>query len=66
MGLPDELLKLEQRWRQGTLSNAEFAQAKAALLAAPYASTINNSAALLKEAELARIDREWEMEHVNI
>jgi hypothetical protein len=62
MGLPDELLKLEQLRQKGTLSNAEFAQAKAALLTAPYACATDDSAELVKEAELAKIDQEWEME----
>ena len=61
MSLSDELLKLEQLRQQGVLDNTEFAQAKAALLAAPN-TAMDNSAALVKEAELARIDREWEME----
>ncbi len=62
MGLPDEFLKLEQLRQQGILDNTEFAQAKSALLATPYTSaSADNSTILVREAELARIDREWEM-----
>ena len=63
MGLADELQKLEQLRQNGTLSTAEFAQAKAALLNST--ASIPDSGKLERlttEAELARIDREWELE----
>jgi Short C-terminal domain len=63
MSLTDELQKLEQLRQAGTLSTAEFAQAKAVLL--NTASSITDSGKLeqlTREAELARIDREWELE----
>ncbi len=63
MSLADELQKLEQLRQAGTLSTTEFTQAKAALL--NTASSIPDSGKLeqlTKEAELARIDREWELE----
>lgn len=70
MGLADELQKLDDLRRRGTLSDAEFAQAKAALLgggAAPAAEPIGQHlseqlAEVRHQNELARIDREWEVE----
>ena len=69
MSLADELKKLEDLRRSGTLTDAEFAQAKAAVLAggaAPAGGANDNVAAQLGEVryqnELARIDREWEIE----
>jgi hypothetical protein len=74
MSLADELKKLEDlRWK-GTLTDEEFTRAKAALLAglekspepATNAEVSENLAAQLAEVryqnELARIDREWEIE----
>lgn len=73
MGLADELKKLEDLHRFGTLTAEEFAKAKAALLAATEAAAAvpgdgiaESLAAQLAEMryrnELARIDREWEIE----
>jgi hypothetical protein len=68
MTLADELKKLEElRWN-GTLSDAEFAQAKAALLAkleqsAEGAAGLGEQLAEIRyQNELARLDREWESE----
>jgi hypothetical protein len=70
MSLADDLAKLEELRRSGALSETEFAQAKASLLNAPASppepSVGAQMAAQLDEVrfqnELARIDREWEME----
>lgn len=73
MSLADELKKLEElRWN-GTLTEAEFAQAKAALLAKlaePPVDTVSEDQAKLSaqlaevqyQNELERLDREWELE----
>lgn len=75
MNIADELKKLEElRWN-GTLTDAEFAQAKAALLArlvppplpsaepAGVAEHLGEQLAEVRyQNELARIDREWEQE----
>ena len=72
MSLADEIKKLEElRWN-GTLTDAEFARAKAALLAkheapaepagAPAPAATGDLAEIRYQNELARIDREWEME----
>ncbi|HEY1190083.1 MAG TPA: SHOCT domain-containing protein [Gemmata sp.] len=74
MGLADELQKLEDLRRNGTLTEAEFAQAKAAVLtrtaaapapasAAPGAEKLGEHLAAVRyQNELERIDREWAME----
>jgi hypothetical protein len=70
MGLADELQKLDQLRRDGVLSDAEFAQAKARLLAGEAAPAdpslgqhlADQLAEVRYQNELARIDREWEME----
>ena len=67
MSLADELTKLEELRRSGALTDAEFGQAKAALLAAPAGNgATDNLAAQLGEVrfqnELARVDREWGIE----
>jgi hypothetical protein len=67
MGLADELQKLEALRRSGTLSDAEFAQAKSALLAGQPAAPIEHHlseqlAEVRYQNELARIDREWATE----
>jgi hypothetical protein len=70
MGIADELQKLEQLHRRGSLSDEEFAKAKTALLADPSGPADRElgehlSAQLAdvrSEQELARIDREWELE----
>jgi hypothetical protein len=70
MSIADDLSKLEELRRTGALSEAEFAKAKAALLnespGGPEAQLGEHLAAELAEVryqnELARIDREWEIE----
>jgi hypothetical protein len=70
MSFGDELMKLEELRRSGTLSEDEFAKAKAALIngasAAPEQELGGQMAAQLAEVrhqnEVARIDREWEIE----
>jgi hypothetical protein len=70
MSFVDELQKLEELRRSGSLSDAEFAQAKAALLAGSAAPAHKELEADLSEQlaetrhqnELARLDREWEIE----
>jgi len=64
MSLADELTKLNELRFSGALSDAEFEKAKAALLGGSPAANIDNDqlAAVLRENELARIDREWELE----
>src|SRR5712692_1011574 len=65
MNLADELTKLNELRFSGVLSDAEFEKAKAALLnptrAAPEHAP-EQIAAVRYETELARLDREWEME----
>jgi hypothetical protein len=71
MGIADELAKLEELRRQGALSESEFARAKAAVLGGAPASPAQESlgrhmseqlAEVKYQNELARIDREWQME----
>ncbi len=70
MGITDELQKLVQLRTSGTLTDAEFAQAKAVLLSNPQASASTDESTFLTEQllvlrrqnELAQIDREWEIE----
>lgn len=70
MSLADELTKLEELRRGGALTDAEFAQAKAALLAGPAPAAdpplaehlADQLAEVRYQNELARLDREWEME----
>ena len=71
MSLADDLAKLEELRRGGALSESEFSRAKAALLAdaaggAKPSATEEHLAGHLAEIhyqnELARIDREWEIE----
>lgn len=66
MSLADELVKLEELRRSGALTDAEFTQAKAALLAGPASAADAPLAEHLAEVryqnELARLDREWEIE----
>jgi hypothetical protein len=70
MSLADDLAKLEDLRRTGALTDAEFAQAKAKLLTGD-ATPANDSvveklgeqlAETRYQNELARIDREWQME----
>jgi hypothetical protein len=70
MSLADELTKLEELRRSGALTDAEFAQAKAAILTGGAAAPSNVAADKLGEQlaevryqnELARLDREWGIE----
>lgn len=70
MSLADDIAKLEDLRRTGALTDAEFAQAKAKLLAGETApandSVVEKLGEQLAETryqnELARIDREWQME----
>jgi hypothetical protein len=67
MSLADELQKLEDLRRSGALSNVEFAQAKAALLAGTTAAPENQPLAkqlaeVRLQNELAQIEREWDIE----
>ena len=70
MSLADDLTKLEELRRAGALTDREFAQAKAKLLAgdpAPADSAVveklgDQLAETRYQNELARIDREWQIE----
>jgi hypothetical protein len=69
MSIADELQKLEELRRHGSLSEDEFARAKALLLseaacpAAPPGRTLADPVSELRyQNELARVDREWAME----
>lgn len=68
MSLADELNKLEDLRRRGVLSDAEFEKAKASVLAGPPGETpvAEHLSAQLAEVryqnDLARLDREWEIE----
>jgi hypothetical protein len=66
MSLADELQKLDDLRRRGTLTAAEFERAKAALLAGDSADVGGHLADQLAEVrhqnDLAQIDREWEIE----
>jgi hypothetical protein len=66
MSIADELSKLEELHRNGTLNEVEFAKAKALLLngPAPQESLVlaQQQAEIHHQNELARIDREWEMQ----
>jgi len=70
VSIVDELQKLEDLRRSGSLTDEEFAQAKATVLAGPTSSTDEPIGQHLSEQltevryqnELARVDREWEIE----
>ncbi|MGL6072532.1 MAG: SHOCT domain-containing protein [Fimbriiglobus sp.] len=70
MNLADELRKLDDLRRSGILSDAEFQQAKALLLAGggppaeqPTSQLLSDQLAEVRhQNELTRIDREWEIE----
>ena len=70
MSIADELTKLEDLRRNGTLSEAEFAKAKELLLNSPppppqeplVQHLAQQQAEIKHQNELARIDREWEMQ----
>jgi Short C-terminal domain len=61
MSLADELQKLEDLRRSGALSEQEFRQAKAALLGGAGEAG-EQLAEMRYQNELARIDREWQIE----
>ncbi|MGL6076173.1 MAG: hypothetical protein ACRC8S_18595 [Fimbriiglobus sp.] len=64
MNLVDELTKLEDFWRRGGLTDDEFAQAKAKLLAKPdpASEALQEELAELRlQGEIAELDREWEV-----
>ena len=70
MSLADDLTKLEDLRRSGALTDAEFAQAKAALLNGAPAGTdqplaehlADQLAEVRHQNDLAQIDREWQIE----
>lgn len=73
MGIADELQKLDELRRDGTLTDDEFAKAKTRLLESPPPVVnvgLAASSPLVEEQltevrlqnELARVDREWEIE----
>jgi hypothetical protein len=71
MSIADELNKLEDLRRRGVLTDAEFERAKAAVLAggaapareSPVVEHLTEQLAEVRyQNELARIDREWEIE----
>lgn len=65
MTFADELQKLEDLRQRGALNDDEFAAAKAAVLAGlanPQAALQAHVADIRRQNELARIDREWEIE----
>jgi hypothetical protein len=70
MGIADELQKLEDLRRSGALSEEEFARAKAAVIAGsntpsgePLGQHLADQLAEVRyQNELARIDREWQIE----
>jgi hypothetical protein len=70
MGLADEIQQLADLRHQGTLTDAEFEQAKAALLAGltspaqqPLGDHLSEQMSEVRhENKLARIDREWEID----
>ena len=70
MGIADELQKLEQLRSSGALTDGEFAQAKTLLLTNPPTSENSQVSPFIEDQlsevryqnELARIDREWDIE----
>jgi hypothetical protein len=63
MNFVDELTKLEDLWRRGGLTDDEFAQAKAKLLAKPdpVSEALREELAELRlQGEIAELDREWD------
>lgn len=70
MGIADELQKLDELHRNGTLTDEEFAQAKTRLLTEPAAQANPPIGSFLEEQlanvsyqnDLARLDREWDIE----
>jgi hypothetical protein len=67
MSLVDELAKLEELWRSGGLSDAEYAKAKTALLNAVSQPELREHLAdqlteVKYQNKLAQIDREWQIE----
>jgi hypothetical protein len=70
MGIASEIQKLEQLRLIGTLTDEEFAKAKSNLLATPSRAAVNEAGPYLEEQfaelhaqnELARLDRDWDIE----
>lgn len=62
MNLADELRQLEELHRGGSLTDEEFARAKAAVLAGAEPAPAAALGELRRENEAARLDREWELE----
>lgn len=73
MSIADELQKLQALCREGALTDDEFVQAKAALLAGssvpPHPQStedlVEQLAAARRQIELMRIDQDWETEQKN-
>jgi hypothetical protein len=66
MELGDELLKLSQLHQSGALSDAEYEQARAAVLARHSArATQSQLEEISRQQHVDRIDREWELERQN-
>ncbi len=61
MNLADELEKLEQLRQNDVLDNSEFARAKALILNQTGLQS-DDLKKLNRESELARLDREWQLE----
>ena len=69
MSLPEEIEKLQRLRQSGALTDEEFAQAKAAVLNAsmdarpePSPASEEHLRTIELQNELARLDREWDME----
>src|SRR5262245_35284278 len=62
MGLADELQKLEELRQRGTLTEEEFVQAKQSLLSGAGDAMSAHLDEIKYQNELARVDREWEIE----
>lgn len=72
MNLSDEIKKLQELNASGALNDDEFAQAKAAVLARASNQPAGNAApveshlrAIELQNDVARLDREWQMEREN-
>lgn len=63
MSIADELTKLSELRREGTLTDEEFERAKQKLLDEPAAAPDAQSLAVIRaQNELAQLDREWDRE----
>src|SRR5262249_61692412 len=60
MGIAEELQRLHELHQRGALTDEEFAQAKAALLAGPPADVQDQLKDIARHQEIERIDREWQ------